>query len=171
MHQSTIPSLLQTIWPRWASIQLLTLPIVQTLLPVTFGYSLSTEAVVMRQLKIWKRLWRRLLTRLHKRTSMGHPRSCWNGTSGKLLRRGLEFHVCTINKSAHTKSLETYRMPLVYIYVCIYIYIYIIKSWRQHGVHWFSLYIHPYYPLLLTGFLDCIQYLNRAVVCNFWLVG
>ena len=32
----------------------------------------------------------------------------------RLLRRGLEFHVCTINKSAHTKKhLETYRMPLV----------------------------------------------------------
>ena len=29
----------------------ITLPIVQTLLPVTFGYSLSSEAVVMRQLK------------------------------------------------------------------------------------------------------------------------
>ncbi len=28
----------------------------------------------------------------------------------RLLRRGLEFHVCTINKSAHTKkSLETHR--------------------------------------------------------------
>ena len=26
----------------------------------------------------------------------------------RLLRRGLEFHVCTINKSSHTKSLETY---------------------------------------------------------------
>ena len=32
----------------------------------------------------------------------------------RLLRRGLEFHVCTINKSAHTKnSLETYLMILV----------------------------------------------------------
>ena len=48
MHQSTTPSLSQTIWPRWASRQFLTLPIVQTLLPVTFGYSLSSEAVVMR---------------------------------------------------------------------------------------------------------------------------
>ena len=36
--------------------QFLTLPIVQTLLPVTFGYSLSSEAVVMRQLRRWKRL-------------------------------------------------------------------------------------------------------------------
>ena len=33
----------QTIWPRWASRQFLTLPIVQTLLPVTFAYSLSSE--------------------------------------------------------------------------------------------------------------------------------
>ena len=32
----------------------------------------------------------------------------------RLLRRGLEFHVCTINKSAHTKkSQESYLMILV----------------------------------------------------------
>ena len=61
----------QTIWARWASTQFLSLPIVQTLLPVTFAYSLSSEAVVMRQLRRWKRLWRRSLTRSHKRTSMG----------------------------------------------------------------------------------------------------
>ena len=30
MHQSTTRSLSQTIWPRWASRQFLTLPIVQT---------------------------------------------------------------------------------------------------------------------------------------------
>ena len=50
-EQCTSPqlhSLSQTIWPRWASRQFLTLPIVQTLLPVTFGYSLSSEAVIMR---------------------------------------------------------------------------------------------------------------------------
>ena len=76
MHQSTTPSLLQTIWPRWASRQFLTLHIVRTLLPVTFGYSLSSEDVVMRELKRWKRLWRRLLTRSLKRTSMGPSRSC-----------------------------------------------------------------------------------------------
>ena len=108
MHQSTTPSLPQTIWPKWASTQLLTLPIVQTMLPVTFAYSLSSEAVVKRQLRRWKRLWRRSLTCSHKRTSMGSSRSCWNGG------RGLEFHVCTINKSTHTKkSLETYLMIIV----------------------------------------------------------
>ena len=40
----------------------------------------------MRQLRRWKRLGRRSLTRLHKRTSMGHCRSCWNGTTSGLQR-------------------------------------------------------------------------------------
>ena len=84
MYQSTTPSLSQTIWPRWASTQLLTLPIVETLLPVTFGYSLSSEVVVMRELRRWKRLWRRSLIRSHKRTSMGLLRSCLNGTTNEL---------------------------------------------------------------------------------------
>ena len=84
MHRSITPSLPQTIWPRWASRQFLTVPIVQTLLPVTFGYSLSSEAVVMRQLRRWKRLWRRSLTRSYKRTSMGRSGSCWNGTTSEL---------------------------------------------------------------------------------------
>ena len=36
----------------------------------------------------------------------------------RLLRRGLEFHVCTMKKSAHIKkSLETYLMILVYLYI------------------------------------------------------
>ena len=55
----------------------------QTLFPVTFGYSLSSEAVVMRQLR-WKRLWCRWLTCSPKRTSMGPSRSCWNGTTRAL---------------------------------------------------------------------------------------
>ena len=80
MYQSTTPSLSQTIWPWWALRQFLSLPIVQTLLPVTFAYSLSSEAVVMRQLRKWKRLWRRLLTRPHKRNSMEPSISWWNGT-------------------------------------------------------------------------------------------
>ena len=40
----------------------------------------------------------------------GAKRSCWNGTTRalqprRLLQRGQEFHVCTINKSAHTKKV------------------------------------------------------------------
>ena len=84
MHQSTAPSLSQTIWPRWASRHFLSLPIVQTLLAVTFAHSRSSEAIVMRQLRRWKRLWRRSLTCSHKRTSMGHSRRCWNGTISAL---------------------------------------------------------------------------------------
>ena len=37
----------------------------KTLLPVTLGYSLSSEAVVMRLLRRWKRLWRRSLIGSH----------------------------------------------------------------------------------------------------------
>ena len=88
IHQSTTPSLSQIIWPRWvsrrASRQFLTFHTVQTLLSVTFGYFLSSEAVVMRQLRRWKRLWRRWLIRSDKRTSMGPSRSCWNGTTSAL---------------------------------------------------------------------------------------
>ena len=66
IHQSTTPSLSPTIWPRWASKQFHTLPKVQILLPVTFGYSLSSEAVVMRQLRRWKKLWRILTNKKQK---------------------------------------------------------------------------------------------------------
>ena len=88
MHQSTTPSLSKTIWPRWASRQFLTFPTVQTVLPVTFGYSLSSEAVVMRQLRRWKRLWRLLWERPEV---VGMVQQVHYSQRG-LLQRGLEFH-------------------------------------------------------------------------------
>ena len=51
MQQSTTSSLSQNIWPKWASRQFIALPIVETLLPVTFGYFPSSEAVVMREFR------------------------------------------------------------------------------------------------------------------------
>ena len=54
------------------------------LAPCDFADFLNSAAVVMRQLRRWKRLWQRLLTRSHKRTSMGHSRRCWNGTTSAL---------------------------------------------------------------------------------------
>ena len=53
----------------------------------------------------------------------GPSRSCWtvqqvHCSRRRLLRRGLEFHVCTINKSAHTKKV--WKPILVYIYIYIY---------------------------------------------------
>ena len=62
----------------------LTVPMVKTLLLVTFGYSLSSGAVVMRQLRRWKRLWWRSLTRSHKMTFIGPSRSYWNNTTSAL---------------------------------------------------------------------------------------
>ena len=115
-HKSTIPSLSQTIWPRWASRQFFTVPIVETLLPVTFGYSLSSEAVVMRQLWWRKRLWRRSLTRSHKRTSMEPSRSYWNGTTSVLQPMAIPSNGTRVScvyyqeKCLYEKSLETYLM-------------------------------------------------------------
>ena len=80
MHQFTTPSLSQTIWPRWPSRLFFTLPILQTMLPVTFAYSLSSEAVVMRQLRRWKRLWRRSLIRSHKHGWQYGPGLKYHGT-------------------------------------------------------------------------------------------
>ena len=106
MHQSTTPSLLQTIWPRLAPRQVLSLPTVQTLLPVTFGYPLSSQAVVMRQLRAcdeghWHAHTKGLpwgLPEVVGTVQVHFSRS-------RLLQRGLEFHACTINKSAHTKKV------------------------------------------------------------------
>ena len=83
--------------------------IVQTLLPVTFGYSLSLEAVVMRQFRRWKKLWQRSLTLSHKRTSIGSSRSCWNGRTSALqpeenTSKGTSF-MCALSISAHAKKV------------------------------------------------------------------
>ena len=74
------------------------------------AFFLSSESVVMRELRRWKRLCRRSLTRSHKRTSMGPSRVVGtvqqvHCSRRRLLRMGLDFHVCTMNKSAHTKKV------------------------------------------------------------------
>ena len=124
MHQSTTPSLLLTIRPRWASRQFLSLPIVQTLLPVTFSYSLSPEAVVMRQLMKWKRLWRRSLTRSQKRTSMGPSRSCCNCRTSALQPEEITSKgnkvSCVyyqLEVLIRKKSGNLFNHPRIYIYI------------------------------------------------------
>ena len=101
------------IWPRWASRQFLSLPIVQTLLPLTFGYSLSSEAVFMRQLRNERGYdeghchthTRGLPWGLAEVDGMVQQLHC---SRRRLLRKVLEFHVCTINKSVHTKKVWTH---------------------------------------------------------------
>ena len=119
MHQSTTPSLSKTIWTRWASRPFLSLPIVQTLLPETFGYSLSSEAVVMRQQRRLKRLWRRWLIHSHKRTSMGPSRRCCNGTTSALQPeditwKGTRISCVYYKLNAHTKKAGIYFMIIVH---------------------------------------------------------
>ena len=97
-------------------------PIVQTLLPVTFGYSLSSEDVVMRQLRRWKRLSWRSLTCSHKRTFMGPSRSCWNSTTSALQPEEITSKGTRVScvyyqqKCPYKKSLETYCMHPVNLF-------------------------------------------------------
>ena len=107
----------ELIWPRWASRQLLIIPIVQSLIPVPFGYSLSSEAVVMRQLRRWKRLWQRSLTRSHKRTSMGPSWSCWNGRTSALPPEEITWKcVLSINVPIRKKSGNLSYAPRILWY-------------------------------------------------------
>ena len=51
MHQSTTPCLSQTIWPKWASRQFVTLPIVPTLLPVILLIPLGCRYETIKEMK------------------------------------------------------------------------------------------------------------------------
>ena len=151
MHQSTTPSLSQTIWLKWAWRQFLNLPIVQTFLPVTFGYSLNSEAVVMRQLR---RL-RRSLKRSHKKTSMG-PSSCWNGRSAlqpeeitsKRTRVSCVYYQWNF---PYEKSLETYLMVLVFriwsfenisnLRLCFFFFLWELRITTSYGLSFKQIFI------------------------------
>ena len=104
---------------------------------------LKEKAVVMRQLRRWKRLWRKSLAHSQKRTSMNFPEVVGtvqqvHFSRRKLIQRGLEIHVCTINRRAHTKKVRKLIEGTSYIYIEIYIYIYshpqidLFRSIRTH---------------------------------------
>ena len=101
----------------------ITLPIVQTLLQGTFGYSLSSEDLFMRQLRRRKSLWRRSLTHSHKRSSMGPCRSCWNGTKSALQLEVIASKVTrvlcvlSIKVPIRNKSENLFNDPRIYIYL------------------------------------------------------
>ena len=64
----------------------------------------------------------------------------------RLLRRGLEFHVCTINKSAHTKKVSKLIVctSYIYIYVCMYVYIYVCVYICTYVYMYACIYIYIY---------------------------
>ena len=117
MHQSTTPSLSQTIWSKLTSRQFLNLPKVQDLLPVAFGYPLWDNWEDERGCD--EGHWH-----AHKRGGLPWGLREVVGTveqvhcsRRRLLRRGQEFHECTINKSARTKkSVNLFNDPHIYIY-------------------------------------------------------
>ena len=105
MHQSTTPSLTQTIWPRWVSRQFLSLPIGQTLLPVTFCYSLSSEAVVVKTIEEMKEAVTKVIDTLTQEDFHGAFQKLLEEYNKCIETRGDYFQgVGTINKSAHTKK-------------------------------------------------------------------
>ena len=116
MHQSTTPSLSQTIWARWASRQFLTRDF--RLFPKLRGCRYEKikemkEAVT----KVIDTLKQGLPWGLPEVVGMVQQAHC---SRRRLLWRGLEFHVCTINKSAHMKkSGNLFNDPRRYIYVFV----------------------------------------------------
>ena len=139
MHQSTIPFLSQTIWARGASRQFLSLPRVQTLVPVTFAYSLSSEAVVMRQLRRWKRLWRRYIWFV------------WIGCYG----------LSTIVVYYAKSSLYIYQIHMICKYKSEIIFFNGTELICLHASKWFQLLLYNSHNL------TSVIYLQILFICNF----
>ena len=66
-----------------------------------------------------------------------------NCSRRRLLRRGLEFHACTINKSAHTKKKSGNLFNDLRIYY-IYIYIHVNVQAHTHTHTHTHIYIYTY---------------------------
>ena len=78
--------------------------------------------------------------------------------SWRLLRRGLEFHVCTINKSSHKKKkvwklivYTSYVRVYIYIYIYIGTYLWVCSMW--HNVTFWTEYIFTQFSFTYIGCL------------------
>ena len=98
----------------------------------------------------------------------------------RLLWRGLEFHVCTINKSAHTKKYRNLcNDPCIYIYIYIYIYMYsfwivclrqyirVLVSIPESVSECLHLLVNNYILLILLCFFSFIKCHNICLVKIF----
>ena len=106
MHQSTTSSLSQTIWPRWASTQFLTLPCSLWLLVIPYAQRLSLGDDWGDERGCdeghWHAHTRGLPWALPEVVGTVQQVHC---SRRRLFQKGREFHVCTINKSAHMKKV------------------------------------------------------------------
>ena len=123
MHQSTTPSLSQTIWPRWASRQFPHPPYSADLVlcdcwsfPKLRGCRYETiEEMKEAVMKVIDTLTQEDFPwGLEEVVGMVEQVHC---SGRRLLRKGLEFHVCTINKSAHTKKVRKLIQWSLYMYI------------------------------------------------------
>ena len=108
MYQSTTPSFSQTIWPRWASRQFLSLPLVQNFAPCDFclfpklrGCRYKTRDERRCDEGRWHAHTRGLLWGVPEVVGTVQQVHC---SRRRLLLRVQEFRVYAINKSAHTKK-------------------------------------------------------------------
>ena len=169
MQQSTTPSLSQTIWPRWASRQFLGLPIVQTLLPVTFGYSLSSQAVTDTIEKMNEALTKVIDTLTQEN---------FYGASEELLERynkciaaggdyfeGDESFICVLSikvpiqkKSDNLLNDPVYIYIYIYVCVCVFVCVRVIEKKNDSIIiSWFRVYIYIYiYTFVCMSVCVCV---------------
>ena len=84
----------------------------------------------------------------------------------RILQRGLEFHVCNINKSAHTKNVwKSYRMRLVYHrtqpteslivgFPLSFFFSYFLNTWSLHSL------TSPFFLSFFLSFLSFLFFLS-----------
>ena len=173
MHQSTTPSLSQTIWPRWASTQSLTVPIVQTLLPV-----ILVIPYAQRRLPLWD--------------NWGDERGCdeghWHAHTGghpwgllevvgmvqqpeEITSKGTKVSCVYYQwKSPYEKSLETYLMilvfPILFPYSISFANVFMfenIQIWKANQSSWFLLPSLHLRGVVVPAFYDPICGSNRTV--------
>ena len=138
MHQSTTPSLSQTIWPRRASRQFFSLPIDQTLLPVTFAYSLSSEGryetIEERKEAVTKVIHTLTQEEFHEALQELLERYKCIAAGGDYIEGDLSFMcVLSIKVPRRKQSENQFNVPRIYIYIYIYIHE-VGDSWSNHFI-------------------------------------
>ena len=149
-----LTSLSQTIWPTWASRQFLSLPIVQTLLPVTFHYFLSSRKNLVcryETIEEMKEAVTKVIDTLTKRTFMGPSRSCWNGTTSALRPEEITSKGTRVSCVYYQQKCP-YEMLLLYIYICSsYIYICAPPIYIYKCSSYIYMYAPPIYIYIYKG--------------------
>ena len=91
-----------------------------------------------------------------------------NWSRRRLLHRGLVFHACTINKSAHTKKVWKLISCTSYIYIYIYIWLSVTVIFIGNGISHTILFAFFFLPFWMHESIFYLQlWLNRKVYWFF----